>query len=289
MTVRTTANIDWLTITKKMDITDQSPQNIYEAKEVVLNVMSDLLWDNDWTFKFERKEGFYDWVFKIMPFGITLAVSADLQRQGVRVVVPGKACEDKFILNSLIYAAKETGWTLTRVDMAVDVFGMEYDWKIASEEAMKFCEEKGRSFTQVHGGKGSTIYLGSRHSANMVRVYDKAAEQGKDYPWVRIEGEFKGDVAKLLWQSEGYLFENVMRHMAAWLSDWKDPLVGYVMDCIDLPPLLAQIGRKTETDRETWLTTQVIAALRNLAEDDIEAAQRFVDMAAALVDAVRKM
>jgi hypothetical protein len=39
---------------------------------------------------------------------------------------------------------------------------------------------------------GWTVYLGSRAGASMLRVYDKASEQGKPGPWVRVELEARG-------------------------------------------------------------------------------------------------
>jgi phage replication initiation protein len=52
---------------------------------------------------------------------------------------------------------------------------------------------------------GQTWYFGSRQSNTMARFYDKAAEQGLDTPWLRVELELKNHHASqaMEWISRG--------------------------------------------------------------------------------------
>ena len=49
--------------------------------------------------------------------------------------------------------------------------------------------------SKKNGRVGKTIYIGSRSSEKMIRIYDKAAEQNQEGVWIRYEIETKGDFA----------------------------------------------------------------------------------------------
>jgi Replication initiation factor len=91
--------------------------------------------------------------------------------------------------------------SVSRIDLAVDA----YDWmayvlirKINDAvEAGNYKSPSSKHMT-VTSGKGMTLYIGSRTSERMLRIYDKGIEQGggplTDY--LRFELELKGDTAK---------------------------------------------------------------------------------------------
>jgi hypothetical protein len=95
------------------------------------------------------------------------------------------------------------GSHFTRVDTAIDVLNTK-----ANPQLLMDRFRAGRMQTHVQTVSradryrkdqprdGVTVYLGSRQGERFLRVYDKAAEQGADYPWTRIELELKGDQAR---------------------------------------------------------------------------------------------
>lgn len=104
---------------------------------------------------------------------------------------------------------------ITRLDLAVDDIGAKY-YTLADLSAVLASGNyvsKFRSYKEIKENKdsntciGHTIYLGSRASDAMLRVYDKQLEQSKKllasgeapimYPWVRWEMELKRERAQV--------------------------------------------------------------------------------------------
>lgn len=108
---------------------------------------------------------------------------------------------------------RRIGW-LTRLDLAVDDFGGEYFSVEALRELLN-CQQvvsRFRRYRDVYESTltgeatGHTLYLGSRQSEVMLRIYDKQLEQNQKSekeedkitePWVRWELELKNDRANI--------------------------------------------------------------------------------------------
>jgi phage replication initiation protein len=133
---------------------------------------------------------------------------------GVHLSMMGEACGD--------YAARHgvTAWqhfarqvlarggTPTRGDLAIDDFtgAVTVDQMLAEARAgrTRTRARKAQHVTEfdlagdeapagaAHGG---TLYIGKRTSRVMVRAYDKGAQQGTAYPWLRVELELKRERA----------------------------------------------------------------------------------------------
>lgn len=98
----------------------------------------------------------------------------------------------------------------TRLDFAVDVFGQGSPEDVFSALQAGRFETKAKSYSIIqqfengpqetdHYSAGCTLYIGSRQSPKMLRVYDKAAEQGlSGVKWLRVELEAKDDYAHQL-------------------------------------------------------------------------------------------
>ena len=89
------------------------------------------------------------------------------------------------------------GGKCSRIDLALDVFDSCLSIVALYEDLVQ-----GRALTRVLNytllkaqGDGTTLYVGSRSSEAMLRIYDKAKEQGVLDNWKRIELECKGDKA----------------------------------------------------------------------------------------------
>lgn len=289
MKIVKSAKIDWLTFTCVMGREAVQPQNVYFARALAIDVLSDVYGDGNWSVDFERQEGFYPWVFKVNPTGATMAISSDIHKQGVRFVMPGKATSDQWQVASVLASLSGMGWRCTRVDVAIDVVGVAYDWDDIEKTMRSLAKDKGRSIAVFGNNSGKTVVVGARTSSTMVRAYNKGAEQNVDYPWVRVEAEIKGDVARALWDCGEPLFDAAMRHATGWMDGWEHELHGFMVEACDAPPGVVKVPRKGLTDRERWLDASVLPALRTLALDDIDAARAWVDKAKALIDAVEMM
>lgn len=119
------------------------------------------------------------------------------QGMGINTSISGKGCrymESQGInLWSLVFRlAQSARINITRVDIALDTDIKLIDKIRASIDTQKYIS-KSRSISYIcKSGKVSTrtetIYLGSRSSDLMIRIYDKAIEQGiSDIDWERWE------------------------------------------------------------------------------------------------------
>ena len=95
------------------------------------------------------------------------------------------------------------GVRASRLDIAMDIFGSEGLTVPAIANAVEHGDiiavTKKATYTHGVGGRtsGATLYLGSRTSERMLRIYDKAAEQGIDgMKWLRLEFEIKEEQAR---------------------------------------------------------------------------------------------
>lgn len=105
---------------------------------------------------------------------------------------------DVQIMSELLTRVDRLGH-VTRLDLAIDnvndiFFSLDdlVDILKAQQFVSKFRSWRDLSeYTTSGDVKGHTLYLGSRTSDIMLRVYDKQAEQGVGFPWVRWELELK--------------------------------------------------------------------------------------------------
>ena len=125
------------------------------------------------------------------------------QVEGILVDLPGKAVAslgDKLV--PFMKWALQNGARATRVDYAID----DHDGLLTHDRLLD-TEARGGMVSRWHGltlierrelgeVKSWTIYIGSRKSDCLVRIYDKRAEQHVEGPpWVRLELETKGKLA----------------------------------------------------------------------------------------------
>lgn len=170
---------------------------------------------------------------------------------------------------AVLRQALAMGATVTRIDIAIDWNDPLY------LSTMKDHLDDGRAITRardwnlIQGRKGSTLYVGSRTSEKFLRIYDKAAEQGVEGDWFRIELECKGDFARgvaLHVDSAGYdYFGDIVRGFCDWphQSQW--------VDATDSPTLLEGIPKpEKQRDTFTWLMKSVAPSVAKLLVEDHE-------------------
>lgn len=182
--------IDWLTVTKTGgEAVTTLNRALYCANEIL-----DMIGLERTDFPVPGKAAaFYQYNLKYAE-GLWVDVSTNLDIQGIRVTMSGS-----YLLTVKTYPIikniKDFGLNVTRVDVAIDVKGAGVTVPQFAEAYRK--GHTGRKYVNsyVEGTTGSTFYIGSRTSEKMVRIYDKAAESGKEGDWIRFELECKGDSA----------------------------------------------------------------------------------------------
>lgn len=171
---------------------------------------------------------------------------------------------------------------VTRLDFAIDV--------LDGFSAQRFYEEwergnlgsRAKKVTRIEAkteGKsgGVTVYVGSRQSETMLRVYDKGLQTGSDKNWTRVELELKRGVATKVARQmsaigvasagKGAIKKFVLERN---FPEWSEVLSGSAE--VD-----TSIGRK-ETNREAWLLRVVYPNFQRALEDGNETALRYLEM-----------
>lgn len=90
----------------------------------------------------------------------------------------------------------DSGHNITRIDVAVDFVGYGVkvqDFQNAFMQGHVITRLRSASMIRSLTDNGHTFYLGSRKKRKkLVRVYDKASEQGIDGDWIRVELQLMG-------------------------------------------------------------------------------------------------
>jgi len=179
----------------------------------------------------------------------------------------------------LLRISKIPSLSVTRIDFAVDVV----EPGIRANEVYEAYHRGGvvtgaRKIkrVQTHAGPrdddpATTVYIGSRQSMQMLRIYDKGKQQRIATDWVRIEIEVKGEKADRL--LEAMLREGVydagceaIRLFAKFDTDWyANALEGWAD--VDL-----SVGRKV-TDWERWVRETVIPNFERAVRADTAGAR----------------
>lgn len=170
---------------------------------------------------------------------------------------------------AVLRQALAMGANITRIDIAIDIpEPLELEaWKYYLDSGQ--AETRARDWNLITGRKGQTLYVGSRTSEKFLRIYDKAAEQGIEGEWFRIELECKGDFARgvaLHIDANGYdYFGDIIKGFCNFPTSptWQRLLTS--------PTLLEGIP-KPEKKRDTfaWLMSAAAPSLAKVLLDDHE-------------------
>lgn len=195
-------------------------------------------------------------------------------RMGVHVSWGGSALQT-VNPRAVLRQALAMGANITRIDIAIDwphnlLLGSMKMWLDMGD-----AETRARDWNLITGRKGQTLYVGSRTSEKFLRIYDKAAEQGIDGPWFRIELECKGDSARGIAQhvdSEGYVyFGDIIKGFCDFpkYDPWQQATTS--------PTLLEGIPRpEKRRDTFSWLMKSVAPSVAKLLVEDHEKFVQFL-------------
>lgn len=179
----------------------------------------------------------------------------------------------------IIKNANNLGGRATRVDIAIDIYNGRAGvmvYKTAIHHGR--CHTSSRSWRTMENGEGGqTLYIGSRASERMVRIYDKKAERAAAFvevgadSWIRAEVELKGDRAR-----------DFLR--ACRDNDLTDVMQSFLVTTVDFPDITewqeatrtsGKHVEPTETKRKTtktrhWLMSVIAPVLaRECAQDGL--------------------
>ena len=164
---------------------------------------------------------------------------------------------------------------ITRIDIAVDFHNTGLTWdELTTVSERGDIITKSKNITQfcgVAGTPGGTIYIGSPKSTKRMRIYDKAAEQGVDKDWYRMELQLrKGhamDAAGVIGRST-----NRLADMLALVRGFADVQLPQIQEAWQSAPLPLRTPRKQSKTRR-WLIQDVAKAMTayimDTEEDDL--------------------
>lgn len=211
---------------------------------------------------------------------------------GIHIVISGQGCrylesQGKNLFDILDYLYSLDNINLSRLDLALDT-DINILTKVLTSIEKDLYSSKSRNIKVISSLTDSklqadTLYIGSRSSLLMVRIYNKAIEQGVDYEWYRIEIVLKKDRIEM---AVPFLRQNVSHAFAGILTNYfrplqslkgqkcRSPTANYwvkFLGEIEKITLYSSPECKTIEDKYSWVVTQVeptIALLSTAFEGD---------------------
>lgn len=268
--------IDWLSLSSKYEGVP-SMLGIREARALARRALTDLGAGMGDIQISPIAFPFYRYTFEEHETKLRVSVSSAPSKQGVLVVGSGAAAPAIADILRRKEANPFPRWRATRIDIAIDLKDEEVDASAMYEHLAAIAEYgKRRTISIIRSDRGLTIYLGSRSSDFMLRIYDKAKEQKIDGHWWRFEAECKGALARDIWYHLprppypiGHILEPYekafpvqVQHL---LGDMRNGVGGW-----KLPP-------REQTSTELWFSSQVIPAFGKLCRKNPQQARLFLE------------
>lgn len=301
-----TVSIDWIAFTSVM---------VQEAKEMI-----EFLGYTEGDFQLLPKgAGGYLKVYRLKSYPVTV-MAEGREGMGVHVVITGSAIQDVLqhykatletvtpwgteavgltdfnntVMVEFLQDIHRIGW-LTRLDLAVDDKGGRFFSVEDVRGCLNRCEvvSKFRTFRDVYESTltlestGHTIYLGSRQSEVMLRIYDKRLEQNRkaeseedmlQESWVRWELELKNERAdaaadmlikrKSLGEVITGILNNYVRIVVLDDSNRSrcslHPLWAAFIGEVEKLRLYVEEAKKTIKEKRSWLVHSVLPTLAGI-------------------------
>lgn len=183
----------------------------------------------------------------------------------------------------LKFVQSRPGRTTTRLDFAIDLRNEKSPDAILELLA---CWQRGeikthaRTCNRVDGYKrggrmhGITLYIGSRASGTMLRVYDKAAQQNQDgNHWIRVELEVKKPHADKL--AAAMIGQGITAAGCAAIRDYIRTPLDWFEDLTEPGKYtIVEDGERKATDFENWIWTVVLPAVDKALQIPVEGLDR---------------
>jgi len=249
-------------------------------------VIDEMTWRKDgvgkhgYTVKYSAKETTAWWENE--PTQVSMGAHLTMTGQAMSYIREYPIPERDFVTDLIIMGAR-----FSRLDLAVNIHGGSLT-PDKFKQALKSGKltAKSTSYLWVTGNddsiEGSTLYLGSRTSDRMMRIYDKNAQQGiSDAPaWVRLEMELKGERAMNAAKSieVNGVTATVNGHFQDFLQDPENQELHDALTGNSAP--VTEIGRPV-SNTEAWLINTCSKSLARVLVDNPEFRRAFdatVDM-----------
>lgn len=212
--------------------------------------------------------------------GIRYAMSRNMHSQGEILQLSGKALRSANVSADDIAGFINAGWRASRVDLCVDIFSHADALESLCDTAgSKRDEGFSRKVQVIRAPTGDSLYVGSRRSPKMLRVYDKGSQMRVDTPWVRFEMEYKGAAAM---NALGAWFEDPsapISDMLVFLNAPANPLCIALDKLRDAEITIASTGSRPDPDANAWFDSTVMAAFKKWASKDPARAAAWWDQA----------
>lgn len=162
------------------------------------------------------------------------------------------------------------GGKVRRLDISIDTNAPLDIWQLFAQAKKEKMVTRSRTIPRYIEENGATMYIGAKTSEEMVRIYDKRAEQGQpdDAPnWYRIELKIVDDkavnAAHVLLNEGISVISRLIRGYVDFPSStvWR-----LVFDNVEGTVLSA--GERKLSDTKAWLLTTVANSLAKITKDD---------------------
>jgi hypothetical protein len=154
----------------------------------------------------------------------------------------------------------------TRIDLTVDIIDKGQFSRDLADYLLHYPERMAYLFPRrkvtIVRSTGTTVYVGSRQSPLLLRIYDKYAESSGEIPATRIEIELKGHYAKEChrimkgydgWLKPTALYKGFVRSLSTWEGF---PIVQAILD--GEVTMVDKEEREPKADTKEWLKRQVL-------------------------------
>lgn len=206
------------------------------------------------------------------PSGIRHYFTPDSTLDGSILVADGNALanirhdNDNDFCSKVVAVLARSSHHFSRVDIALDVMDDGYLARLIARDVINGKMSFGRRKARVVMGEGTdggtTVYVGSRTSPKMMRLYDKSSESKGKIKSTRIEFELKSEasaeVSRIIalyngWTKTSLLFTGLLNEFADWerYPDIMNLCWGDVTT-INIP------DRERLLDTKDWLRRQVL-------------------------------
>ena len=273
-------SIDWVTLTKSFTLTESEVNhpNMARIRDTFTNVLEGRPYQLEPVYIPHYAVGMKDKVSGVI-VAARVSDTADVlvQLSGTALASLG---DNK---GTVLAYMRDNGWRTSRVDVAFDLHDDCATPQAVFEAYVEHIPtEKRGCYSFWNGaGRGDTFYLGSRQSDTMMRIYDKAAEQGKEGVWVRWEVEIKGKQCK---ENGWTLIEQPSLALAYISRKFKDvPLldVMYLETVVSTGEYTLITPMKPVTDTVRWFNEQVLKAYQKLCKRQPEEAKKVLQQFSA--------
>ena len=211
---------DWLSVTSHKD----TPEDM--AEMLGLNVM-----------QFDEIRGLHGYKRSLFYDGIRINFDGT-EEMGVNLEMSGQGCRNFETFGHgdwqglfKLFTSDRKMYNVTRLDIAYDDHtGLLDVSKIARSTRKGWYVARAKSWNVDYSNKGTSVYIGSKKSEILIRIYDKAAERGfPDKHWVRCELQLRRERAlnfilqeKPIGEVFGGVLNNYLRYVKPTGKDSND-------------------------------------------------------------------